>query len=123
MAPSANTFLVAESSRIAASPSAAAGDQTGTSVRGISDSEIRFGIAAPFSGSAKELGRQMKIGIETAFAVANDAGGLNGRRLRLFSADDCYEPTRAADAMKQLIEGAQVFVVCGNCGYTSWDVA
>src|SRR5262245_8641848 len=29
-------------------------------VRGVTDSEIRFGIAAPFSGPAKELGRQMK---------------------------------------------------------------
>jgi len=33
--------------------------------RGISDKEIRFGIAAPFSGSARELGRQMKLGIDT----------------------------------------------------------
>jgi hypothetical protein len=31
----------------------------------MTDREIRFGIAAPFSGSARELGRQMKLGIET----------------------------------------------------------
>ena len=37
--------------------------------RGTFDKEIRFGIAAPFSGSAKELGRQMKIGIETVCSV------------------------------------------------------
>jgi hypothetical protein len=37
-------------------------------VRGVTDKEIRFGIAAPFSGSARELGRQMKLGIDTAFA-------------------------------------------------------
>src|SRR6478752_1962141 len=35
--------------------------------RGVSDREIRFGIAAPFSGAARELGRQMKLGIDTAF--------------------------------------------------------
>src|SRR6266851_2043471 len=39
----------------------------GSPVLGVTDQEIRFGIAAPFSGSAKELGRQMKLGIDTAF--------------------------------------------------------
>ena len=33
-------------------------------VRGMTDREIRFGIAAPFSGANKELGRQMKLGID-----------------------------------------------------------
>src|SRR5262249_14316780 len=36
-------------------------------VRGVTDNEILLGISAPFTGSAKELGNQMKIGIETAF--------------------------------------------------------
>jgi len=48
-------------------------------VRGINANEIRFGIVAPFSGSARELGRQMKLGIDTAFNRVNDAGGINGR--------------------------------------------
>lgn len=67
--------------------------------RGITDREIRFGIAAPFSGSAKELGRQMKLGIDTAFNRVNDAGGVEGRMLRLVAADDGYEPSRTAEAM------------------------
>ena len=52
-------------------------------VRGVTDNEIRFGIVAPFSGSARELGRQMKLGIDTAFSRINEAGGVNGRMLRL----------------------------------------
>ena len=43
--------------------------------RGVTETEIRFGMSAPFSGSAKELGRQMKLGVESAFNVINDAGG------------------------------------------------
>jgi hypothetical protein len=39
-------------------------------VRGVTDSAIRFGIAAPFSGPAKELGENMKRGIEAAFVAA-----------------------------------------------------
>ncbi|KAH2816687.1 hypothetical protein KXV85_004306, partial [Aspergillus fumigatus] len=83
-------------------------------VRGITDREIRFGIAAPFSGSARELGRQMKLGIETAFNRVNEAGGVDGRMLKLFAADDGYEPARTADAMKQLYEKDQVFGIIGN---------
>ncbi|MBA7469209.1 hypothetical protein ES707_04475 [subsurface metagenome] len=85
-------------------------------VRGMTDREIRFGIAAPFSGSARELGRQMKLGIDTAFARVNDAGGVDGRQLKLFAADDGYEPTRTPDAMKQLYEKDQVFGIIGNVG-------
>ena len=70
---------------------------TASQVRGVTDREIRFGIAAPFSGPAKELGRQMTLGIDTAFNRINDAGGVEGRMLRLIAADDGYEPTRKTD--------------------------
>src|SRR5262249_38981511 len=52
-------------------------------IRGVTDNEIRFGISAAFTGSAKELGNQMKLGIQTAFNLINDAGGIHGRQLRL----------------------------------------
>jgi branched-chain amino acid transport system substrate-binding protein len=91
--------------------------------RGIGEKEIRFGIAAPFSGSARELGRQMKLGIETAFNRINDAGGVDGRMLKLFAADDGYEPSRTGEAMKQLYEKDQVFGIVGNVGTPTAVVA
>jgi branched-chain amino acid transport system substrate-binding protein len=95
----------------------------GPAVRGITDREIRFGIAAPFSGSSKELGRQMKLGIDTAFNRINDAGGVEGRMLKLIAADDGFEPTRTAEAMKQLYEKDQVFGMIGNVGTATAAVA
>ncbi|MDX2263369.1 MAG: ABC transporter substrate-binding protein [Hyphomicrobiales bacterium] len=92
-------------------------------VRGVNEKEIRFGISAPFTGPARELGNQMKIGIETAFAATNEAGGVNGRMLRLIAADDGYEPTRTAETMKQLYEKDQVFGVVGNVGTPTAAVA
>jgi branched-chain amino acid transport system substrate-binding protein len=92
-------------------------------VRGITDTEIRFGIAAPFSGSAKELGRQMKLGIDTMFSAINAGGGINGRKVRLIAADDGYEPSRTADAMKQLFEKDEVFGIVGNVGTPTAMVA
>ena len=86
------------------------------STRGVTDNEIRFGISAPFTGSAKELGNQMKLGVQTAFNLINDAGGIHGRQLKLVTADDGYEPTRTAETMKQLYETEQVFGIIGNVG-------
>jgi len=91
--------------------------------RGVTDSEIRFGISAPFTGAAKERGQNMKRGIETAFNVANAKGGVYGRQLRLIAADDGYEPARAAVTMKQLYERDQVFGLVGNVGTPTAVVA
>ncbi|MBV9566034.1 MAG: ABC transporter substrate-binding protein, partial [Bradyrhizobium sp.] len=71
---------------------------------GITDREIRMGMVIPYTGAVKENGRMFKLGIESAFAKANDTGGINGRLIKLYTADDGYEPTRTLDAMKQLYE-------------------
>ncbi len=92
-------------------------------IRGMTDQEVRFGMAAPFSGAAKELGRQMKLGVDTAFNQINDAGGVEGRMLKLIAADDGYEPTRTGNAMKQLYEKDQVFGFIGNVGTPTASVA
>jgi ABC-type branched-subunit amino acid transport system substrate-binding protein len=101
---------------------AGANDQAGA-VHGVTNSEIVFGMAAPFTGSTKELGHQMKLGIEIAFNLANDTGGINGRQVKLTAADDGYEPTRTAGAMKQLYDKQQVFGFIGNVGTPTAVVA
>ena len=97
-------------------PAMASLEPEGPPVQGVTDTEIRFGIAAPFSGPAKEMGRQLKLGIDTAFAAANDNGGVNGRQLKLLAADDGYEPTRTLAAMQTLYESNQVFGFIDNYG-------
>jgi len=94
-----------------------------TSVRGVTDKEILFGISAPFSGPAKELGQTMKLGIDAAFSVANTNGGVLGRQLRLIAVDDGYEPTRTAETMKQLYEQDRVFGIVGDVGTPTAAVA
>src|SRR5437764_3342110 len=94
-----------------------------SAVRGVTDSEIRFGISAAFTAPAKELGQNMKRGIEAAFNVANATGGVYGRQLRLVAADDGYEPARTAGAMKELYEKDQVFGLVGNVGTPTAVVA
>src|SRR5262249_17288811 len=85
-------------------------------VQGVTDAEIRLGMVGAFSGSHKEYGRQMKLGLEVAFQSQNDAGGVHGRRLRLFPVDDGYEPARTLGAMQELCDGQHVFGYVGNLG-------
>ena len=94
-----------------------------SAVQGVTEKEIIFGQAAPLSGSAKELGRQMKTGVDIAFEAANEAGGVNGRKLRLVSIDDGYEPERNKVVMKQLAENQKVFGFIGNVGTPTAAVA
>ena len=92
-------------------------------VAGVTDTEIVFGMSAPFSGPAKELGRGMKTGIDLAFASANEAGGVNGRKLRLVALDDGYEPERTRAVMKDLADTRNVFGFIGNVGTPTAEVA
>ena len=102
-----------DTARVASVPGAT---ERAPTIRGVTDNEIRLGISAPFTGSAKELGNQMKLGIETAFNLINERGGIHGRQLRLVAADDGYEPTRTAETMKELYEKERVFGFIGNVG-------
>jgi branched-chain amino acid transport system substrate-binding protein len=89
---------------------------TAGGAHGVSANEIRFGSALPLTGPSKESGQRIRVGIETAFKMANDAGGVHGRTLRLIPADDGYEPARTIETMKQLYERDQVFGFIGNYG-------
>ena len=92
-------------------------------IHGVTESEIKFGASVPLTGPNKDYGHQIKVGIETAFRMANDAGGINGKMLRLIIADDGYEPTRTAEAMKLLYDKEQVFGFVGNFGTATSMVA
>jgi branched-chain amino acid transport system substrate-binding protein len=107
----------------AAPPAAAAPAPVGSAVRGVTDNEIRFGITAAFTGPVRERGRHMKLGIESAFNRVNDAGGVDGRMLRLIAADDGNEPARTLQAVRQLYEKDQIFGIIGSIGTATAAVA
>ena len=103
--------------RVAADDQAGApAAQTDDPVPGVSDARILFGQSAAFSGPARELGRNMRLGIEAAFHEANAGGGVHGRRLELVSLDDAYEPEAAIANTYQLIEQDQAFALIGAVG-------
>jgi len=85
-------------------------------VRGVTDNMVTFGMTAPFKGLSKELGRDMKVGIDTYFEEINAGGGIAGRKLDLIALDDGYEPDQALANMILLKDQRQVFGIIGNVG-------
>lgn len=106
-----------------AGPVVAAVPAAAPAVQGVSDTAIVLGMAAPLTGVSKELGRQMRVGLDVAFARANTAGGVQGRKVSLVALDDGYEPTRTRDVMRELAEQKGVFSFVGNVGTPTAAVA
>jgi len=90
---------------------------------GVTPTEITLGMSAVFSGPNRQLGENMKLGLETAFSLANSEGGVHGRKLHLVALDDGYEATRAATTMRDLLDKRKVFAVVGNVGTPTSAVA
>jgi len=102
---------------------AAVAGVTGPARAQVTDAEVTVGMCGPFSGVAKELGTQLKIGLDVAFAAASEGGGVAGRRVRLAALDDAYDPARTATCMKELVEKRKVFAMVGSVGTPTAAVA
>ncbi len=83
---------------------------------GVSADTITFGQAAVLEGPASALGLGMQKGLQAAFDEVNAKGGVHGRKLKLISVNDGYEPDRAIAATKKLIEEDKVFALIGPVG-------
>ena len=83
---------------------------------GVTDDTVVFGQAAVLEGPASALGLGMRIGLQAAFDEANAKGGVHGRKLKLISENDGYEPDRAIAATRKLIEDHKVFALIGAVG-------
>jgi branched-chain amino acid transport system substrate-binding protein len=83
---------------------------------GVTADTITFGQAAVLEGPASALGLGMQQGLNAAFNEVNTKGGVHGRKIKLISVNDGYEPDRAIAATKKLIEEDKVFALIGPVG-------
>ncbi|MBR0825827.1 ABC transporter substrate-binding protein [Bradyrhizobium manausense] len=83
---------------------------------GISADGILFGQAAALEGPSSALGQRMRQGIVAAFTEINAKGGVHGRKLRLISRDDGYDPDRSVAQTLRLIDHDKVFALIGAVG-------
>lgn len=80
-------------------------------------SEIRIGTTGPLSGPAAVYGL-VNMGMDAYFAMVNDAGGINGRKVKLIIADDAYTPNRTLEQTRKLVESEKVLFMLGQVGST-----
>ena len=70
--------------------------------------DIVLGQSAPLSGPFASMGRDYRNGALLAFNEANEAGGIQGRKVRLVTLDDGYDTARAVANAHALVEQHQV---------------
>jgi len=83
---------------------------------GVTKNEIVIGMSNALSGPAAGLGTGVKTGALAYINKVNAAGGVHGRKIKLVSYDDGYEPDQAAAMTNKLIEQDKVFALFGFVG-------
>src|SRR5208282_4861684 len=70
---------------------------------GVTETEIKIGQTMPYSGPLSGYG---VIGKTDAayFAMINELGGVSGRKIRLISLDDEYNPAKTVEQTRPLVE-------------------
>ena len=83
---------------------------------GITYNRIIIGQSCALNGPAQALGKGMRDGALTWFKHINAEGGINGKKIKLITYDDGYEPEACVLNTEQLIEEDKVFLLFGYVG-------
>ncbi|HLJ00042.1 MAG TPA: ABC transporter substrate-binding protein [Bradyrhizobium sp.] len=85
---------------------------------GASDTEIKIGNIMPYSGPASAYGVIGKT--EAAyFNKINAEGGINGRKIAFITYDDGYNPAKAIEQARKLVESDEVLFIFNPLGTAS----
>ncbi len=82
---------------------------------GVTPTEIRIGQTIAYSGPASAYGVLGKTE-EAYFRTLNAQGGVNGRKIVFISRDDAYQPPKAVENVRRLVEEDDVALVFGVLG-------
>jgi len=82
---------------------------------GVSDNEIKIGETMPYSGPASAYGTIGRAEL-AYFAMINEKGGVNGRRITMLSLDDALSPPKTVEQTRRLVEQEKVLVMFSTLG-------
>ncbi|WP_407164794.1 ABC transporter substrate-binding protein [Bradyrhizobium sp. ORS 111] len=82
---------------------------------GATDHEIKIGTTTPYSGPASAYSAGA-VSITAYFAMINDQGGVNGRKINFISLDDAYSPPKTVEQIRRLIESDEVLFLVNPVG-------
>jgi ABC-type branched-subunit amino acid transport system substrate-binding protein len=85
---------------------------------GATDAEIKLGNIVPYSGPASAFGSVGKVQAGF-FRMINEQGGINGRKINYISYDDAYNPAKAVEQARKLVENDEVLAMFAILGTAS----
>ncbi len=83
---------------------------------GITDTEIIIGSSSALGGHASFLGTQTIHGSLAYINEINEQGGIHGRKIRLITYDDQYDPPKTVTNTQRLINQDKVFALFDYIG-------
>lgn len=83
---------------------------------GVTPTEIRLGASQVLSGPLGPQTQQYGEGARLMFEAVNAAGGIHGRKIGFTSLDDGFDPKRAVENTRRLIEEHKVFMLFNSTG-------
>lgn len=82
---------------------------------GVSDNEIKLGQTMPYSGPVSALSALGKAEL-AYFDMLNASGGVKGRKIKLISLDDGYNPAKTVEQTRALVENENVLALFSSLG-------
>src|SRR3984885_11692760 len=82
---------------------------------GATDTEIKIGTTTPYSGPASAYAAGA-ISATAFFAMINDQGGVNGRKINYTTLADPYSPPKTVEQIRRLIESEEVLFLVNPVG-------
>ncbi|MDQ1497793.1 MAG: branched-chain amino acid transport system substrate-binding protein, partial [Actinomycetota bacterium] len=87
------------------------GDRTG-----VSDTKIRIGIHAPITGAAPFPQNAFDKGKDVYWKMLAEKGGIFGRNVEVVFRDDQFNPSRAVQVCREMVEQEHVMILMGAAG-------
>ena len=85
-------------------------------VQGVTEDTIYVGNTAATTGDYATVGVPFNAGMEAAFKEYNDAGGFQGKSIKLVHYDDGFDAAQGLTYTKTLVETDNVFAIVGHFG-------
>jgi len=83
---------------------------------GANDKEILIGQVGPYSGPASAYATLNKAAAAYIEKINAEQGGVNGRRIKLLSLDDGYNPAKTVEQVRKLVEHEEVLLTFNIIG-------
>src|ERR1041385_3460086 len=82
---------------------------------GVTATTVTIGGTTPLSGPASAY-QSVAKGAAAYFRYVNAKGGVNKRKINYIYKDDGYDPSRTADATRELVQQDKVFAIFNSLG-------